>query len=149
MTVAELVELEEKLKQRYLKASKIFLLLTIIYTLWVIIIILGVYSLGLNFKWAAFTIGQWILSAIVLISILIGFELLFIFHYLLTKRKKTKPESRKQPVFIQGKQVYNYTLPIGAKGGIFSKTFILIDEDRVLHLRYQMIPPNDLWGKPQ
>jgi small-conductance mechanosensitive channel len=149
MAVTELIELEERLKQRYLKASKIFLLLTIIYTLWVIIIILGVYSLGLNFKWAAFTIGQWILSAIVLISILIGFELLFILHYLLSKRRKAKPKASKEPVFIQGKEVYDYTLPIGAKGGIFSKTFILIDENRVLHLRYQMIHPNDLWGKPQ
>jgi membrane protein YdbS with pleckstrin-like domain len=149
MAVTDLIELEERLKQRYLKASKIFLLLTIIYSLWVIIIIIGVYSLGLNFKWATFTIGQWISSAIALISILIGFELLFILHYLYLKRKKAKPEPSKQPVYIQGKQLYHYTLPIGAKGGIFSKTFILIDENRVLHLRYQMIPPNELWGKQQ
>jgi hypothetical protein len=36
-----------------------------------------------------------------------------------------------------------------AKGGIFSKTYIIIDEDRVLNIRYQMIPPNDLWGQQQ
>jgi hypothetical protein len=147
MAVDDLIELEERLKQRYLKASKIFLLLTIIYTLWVVIIILGVYTLGLNFKWAAFTIGQWIFSAIILISILIALELLFVLHYWISKRRKAKPEPKEQPTYIQGKQVLNYTLPIGAKGGIFSKTYILIDENRVLHLRYQMIPPNDLWGK--
>jgi hypothetical protein len=147
MAVPDLIEVEERLKQRYLKVSKIFLLLTIIYTVWVIITILGVYILGFNFKWAAFTIGQWILSAIVLISILIALELLFILHYWISKRRKAKPEPQGQPTYIQGKQVLNYTLPFGAKGGIFSKTYILIDENRVLHLRYQMIPPNDLWRK--
>jgi hypothetical protein len=52
-------------------------------------------------------------------------------------------------LYIQGKQVHNYTVPLDAKGGIFSKTFILIDEDSILNVRYQMIPSDDLWGNKQ
>jgi hypothetical protein len=140
---------EEKLKQRYLKISKIFLLITLIFSLWIVVVIIGFYNLEFAPKWAALTIEQWILSAIVLISILICFEIIFILHYLSSKRKKVKPEPTRHPEYLQGKQVHNFTIPVGAKGGIFSKTYILIDENRVLHLRYQMIPPNDLWRKQQ
>ena len=136
---------EDPLQQRYLKTSKIFFLITLIYILWIAIIILGTYTLGLGPKWAAFTIEQWVLSAIGLISVLLALQVVFILHYLILKRKKAKPEQQLQ--YLQGKQVHNYTLPIGAKGGIFSKTYILIDDDRVLRIRYQMIPPQDLWGK--
>ena len=147
MTTEEPIWDEEKLKRRYLKASKLLFFFTILYSLWVAIVIMGVYFLQLENKWAVFTLGQWILSAIILISVVIILEIIFLLHNALLRKKQLHPE---QPIqYIQGKEVHNYTIPTDAKGGIFSKTFIIIDEDRVLNLRYQMIPPNDLWGKKQ
>jgi hypothetical protein len=139
---------EEKQKHRYLKVSKFLFLITIIFCLWIAITIMGVYFLQLGNKWAAFTIEQWILSGIFLVSVVIGLEIVFLLYFALSKKRHLQPEPEKE-VFVQGKKVHNFTLPIDAKGGIFSKTYILIDENSVLNLRYQMIPPHDLWGQHQ
>jgi hypothetical protein len=149
MTTEEPIWDEEKLKRRYLKASKLLFLFTILYSLWVALVIMGAYFLQLENKWAVFTIGQWILSAIILISVVIAIEIFFLLHNTLLRKKKVQAEQPQQPVYLQGKQVNSYTIPQGAKGGIFSKTFIIIDETRVLNLRFQMIPPNDLWKQKQ
>jgi len=140
---------EEKQKQRLLKVSKFFFLLIVLYSLWIAVIIMGVYFLQLGIKWAILPMEQWILSAIALISIAIGLEVVLLIQYILSRKKQLQPKKQKQPENIQGKQVHNYTIPVDAKGGIFSKTYILIDENRVLNLRYQMIPPNHLWGQKQ
>jgi len=141
---------EETQKQRMLTASKIFFLLTLLYSLWIVVVIIGVYFLRLGNRWAVLTTEQWMLSAIFLISIAIGLEVVLLIRYALSHRKPLEPdEPKKQKQYIQGKQVHNFTLPLNAKGGIFSKTYILIDEDRVLNLRCQMIPPNELWGQQQ
>ncbi len=141
---------EESQKQRLLKVTKFFFLFTVLYTLWIAVIIMGVYFLGFGNKWAILTMEQWVLSAIGLISIAIGLEVVLVIQYTLSRKKHLQPlEPKKQKEFIQGKHVHSYTIPFDAKGGIFSKTFILIDEKRVLNIRYQMIPPNDLWGQQQ
>jgi hypothetical protein len=140
---------EERQKQRLLKASKFFFLITILYSLWIAVLIMGVYFLKLGNKWAILTMEQWILSAIALISIAIGLEVVLLLQYILSRKKQLQPKKQKQQEYIQGKQVNNFTIPVDAEGGIFSKTYILIDENRVLNLRYQMIPPNDLWGQKQ
>ncbi|MBP1662055.1 MAG: hypothetical protein H6P94_304 [Thermoplasmatales archaeon] len=141
---------EEQQRQRLLKAMKFFFLITILYSLWITLVIMGVYYLHLGNQWAYLSMEQWILTAIGLISIAIGVECVLLLQYILTKRKTQEPaEPKKQKEYIQGKQVHSITIPMDAKGGIFSKTYILIDEDRVLNIRYQMIPPNDLWGQQQ
>jgi hypothetical protein len=141
---------EEQQKQRLLKATKIFFLVTVLYTLWVAIVIMGIYFLELGNKWAILSMEQWILSAIALIAIAIGLEVVLLIQYTLSRRKKQEqPAVKKQKEYIQGKQIHSYTIPFDAKGGIFSKTYILIDEGRVLNVRYQMIPPDDLWGQQQ
>lgn len=138
----------EKLKRRFLKASKILLLLAIIYILWIAVLIIGIYFLKLGSKWAILTIEQWIYSAIALFSFIIVLDIVFLLSNVVSRRKQVTQE-KPQRVVLHGKQVHSYTIPIGAKGGIFSKTYIMIDETRVLNLRYQMILPNDLWGKKQ
>lgn len=148
MATAEPPRDEEKLKRRYLKALKVFLLLAIIYTLWIAVLIIGIYFLKLGSKFAILTIDQWIYSAIALLSIIIVLDIIFLLRYV-ASRKKQITQEKPQHVFLHGKQVHSYTLPVGAKGGIFSKTYIMIDETRVLNLRYQMIQPNILWGKKQ
>lgn len=139
---------EEKFQHRYLRIAKIFFLLCILYLLWIALVIIGAYFLRLGINWAVLTVEQWILSAIFLISVVIGLEIVLLLSYTLSKKRHLKPESKKE-LYIQGKRVHNYTVPLDAKGGIFSKTFILIDEDSILNVRYQMIPSDDLWGNKQ
>ncbi len=141
--------LEEKQKHRLLRATKIFFLVTILYSCWIILVVLGTYFLKLGYNWAGLTLEQWILSAIVLIGLILAVEIIVLLRYLLPRIKRLRPEKTKRKEYIQDKRVYRYTIPQDAKGGIFSKTYVLIDEDRVLNLRYQMIPPNDLWGQKQ
>jgi len=55
---------------------------------------------------------------------------------------------KNKPVeYINGKKIHIYTSPKGTEGGIFSKTYIEIDEHNLLRLRTLMIPPGELWGK--
>jgi len=145
MAAEESIWDEEKFQHRYLRVAKFFFLLAVIYLLWIALVLIGAYFLRLGNKWAVLTVEQWILSAIFLISIVIGFEIVLLLYDTLSKKRHLQPKTQKK-MFIQGKKVHNYTLPIDAKGGIFSKTYILIDENSVLNLRYQMIPPHDLWG---
>jgi hypothetical protein len=91
---------------------------------------------------------QWILSSIILYSIFIGLVLLFVLHYFIVKKRQIEREKPK-PLFFKGKRLHTYTLPDNSKGGIFSKTFVKIDNDSILSLRYQMIQPRDLWSKKE
>ncbi len=141
--------LEEKQKNKLLKATKIFFLVTVLYSCWIALVILGTYFLRLGYNWAGLSLEHWILSAIILIGLILIIEIILLLQYLLPRMKRQRPEKPKRKEFIQDKRVYRYTIPSGVKGGIFSKTYILIDENRVLNLRYQMIPPNDLWGNQQ
>ena len=149
MATTEPIWDEEKQKQRLLKASKLIFLIIMIYSLWIALLIISVYYLEFEKEWAILTLEQWILSAIILISIAIGLEIILIILFILSKKKQLQLEKQKQPIYLEGKQVHNYTIPVNAKGGIFSKTYILIDQKRVLNLRYQMIPPYDLLGQKQ
>jgi hypothetical protein len=148
MPTVENERYEDKLKVRYLKISKIIILLAVIYLIWTVFHIISVYFLGFGNKWAALTMDQWIISSIILFSICIGLVLLFILHYYIIKKIRIEREKPK-PIFYKGKRLYIHTLPDGSKGGIFSKTFVKIDEDKILSLRFQMIPPINLWGKTE
>src|SRR5512136_2674392 len=100
---------EEGHKQRLLKATKFFFIFTVLYTVWIIIVIMGIYFLELGSKWAIFTMEQWILSAIALISIAIGLEVVLLVQYTLARKKHLKPKKQKE--YVQGKQVHSYTIP--------------------------------------
>ena len=135
---------DEQLKTFYLKLSLIILIIAVIYLIWTVINIISVYSFGFDYNWAGPSLDQWILSSIALFSICIVLVLLFILHQHMTKLKRIEREKPK-PLLFKGKRLYIFTQPKGSKGGIFSKTYIKIDENKVLSLRFQMIPPKDLW----
>ena len=65
------------------------------------------------------------------------------------KKKKRMEKGKIEPEYINGKRVHVLTFPHGKEGGIFSKTYIQIDEDNVLRLRTLLIPPDELWGKKE
>ena len=139
---------ENVLKVRYLRISKIMIILAVIYSLWIIFIMVSVYFLGFGNKWALLTMDQWIISGIILLGLFVGLNVIFILHHSLVKRKRIESEKPK-PLSFKGKKLHIYTLPANSKGGIYSKTFVKIDGDSILNLRYQMISPYELWGKKE
>ena len=138
---------EDILKIRYLKTSKIILILAVIYALWITILIISVYFLGI-YKLAFLTMDQWIISSIILLGVFVGLDIIFILHHYMVKRKRIESEKPK-PIYYKGKKLHLYTLPADSKGGIFSKTYVKIDGDNILNLRFQMIPPYEMRGKKQ
>jgi len=146
MPTVEVKRDEDKLKARYLEISKIIALLAVIYLIWTVFHIISVYFLGFGNRWAALTMDQWVLSSIIFLSICISLVLLFVLHHYIVKKRRIENEKPK-PAFYRGKRLYTHTLPDKSKGGIFSKTFVKIDDGTTLVLRFQMIPPINLWGK--
>jgi uncharacterized membrane protein YcjF (UPF0283 family) len=150
MAATESTANEETRKRRYLRFSKLILLFAMIYVLWIAIVIIGTFQLTLGVSWATFTVEQWVLSAIALFAFLIIIELLFFIRLSMTTYKKKKvQEGATSEQYIKGRRVHTFTVPLDAKGGIFSKTFIKIDESSVLNLRYQITAPPELWGKKE
>ena len=148
MELKETVERKHKLEKRYIGVSKLFLLFGFIYFIWTVFIIISTYYLGFGNNWAALTMDEWILSSVAILSLLIIFELLFVVHHF--KIKKDIVELGKpRPTFFKGKRLHVYTIPEDSKGGIYGKTYIKLDENNVLSIRYQLIPPYDLWGKKE
>jgi len=135
---------EDVLKRRYKRASKIIILLALLYFIWMAVNIISVYYFGYGNKWAFLTMNEWILSGIIFYIFLIVIILLFVLHHVQAKKKRIRQEAP-QPVYEQGKRLHEYTLPEGSQGGIYSKTFVTIDEHNILKLRFQMIPPKELW----
>ena len=131
-------------KKRYLKWLKFFFLIVILYIIWIIIVISSIYFFNMGYRWSYFTIDQWIIGGCVLIGVFLIFELFFIFTLL--KHPEPRGE-KKQAHMYNGKQLHVFTYPVHVKGGIFSRTYIPLDENAIIRIRTQMIQPEQLWGK--
>jgi hypothetical protein len=137
---------EKKLIKRYSMISKLLILLTFVFVLWFLILLMGIYIWNYESDWAVIGFKNWILIMSVLISLFILLNIGLYLHLKSIDKKRIKEEKPK-PEFIKGKRVLIYTYPDDSKGGIFSKTYISIDENNVLRLRLLMIKPDELWGK--
>jgi len=144
----ELVERpwDEVLKRRYVRFSKFILIIAVIYTIWTSIVIASVYLLRAPFNWAGFPVDIWVMSNIGLLAVLLGIECVFLLHFLIERQKHMQPRKPKK-TFFHGKRLFTYTIPESSHGGFFTKTYIEIDDESILNLRYQMIPSQDLWKK--
>ena len=47
--------------------------------------------------------------------------------------------------YLDGKKVYEYTFPKNNRGGVYSKTYVKIDDSFLLRVRNQMISAEILW----
>ena len=144
---ADLRNIEGRLIGRYSRLFKLFLLIAILVIICVVIILLGI-TLGLGRNWASFGVNSWIVALCALFGVFIILELIFYFHFS-SVRKKRIELGKPKPEFINGKRVYVFTYPKEREGGIFSKTYIDIDDNIVLRLRSLMIPPKELWSKKE
>jgi len=142
--IEDISKVEDKLIVKYSRLSKIFLLITVLFGIWILFIALTTILLKFEPAWALFTLDIWMYAWCFVVVFFILLILVFFFHYSSVKKKRIEQEKPK-PEFIDGKRLYVYTYPKGYEGGIFSKTYIKIDDNNVLRLRTLMIPPNELW----
>ena len=142
----EMRRFEFKLQKRYTILSILFLLLGIILFSWVVMVYSGILFLDYGQNWAVLTLEEWVIVASIMIAIFIIIQLILYKRFSVAKYK-TKAADKPGHDFIDGKRVIDYTYPKGMEGGIFSKTYLNIDEKTILRLRTLMIPPEDLWGE--
>jgi len=137
---------EYALSARYIKLTKVFLLIAVLCVLWVAVVALGIVFMDFGPAWALVTLETWVVFLSVIFALFIGIDLLAHMHYKMVKDKRIEAE-RPKPEFIDGKRVYEYTHPQGVGGGIFSKTTVTIDGHTMVRVRSLMVPPGELWVK--
>ena len=142
----ELRSIEDKLRNRYSLLSKLFILIAILFTIFIVIVFLGITYLGYGYNWAGISLEGWVIALCSLFGVFIILELILYFHFSSAKTKRIDAEKPKIE-FINGKRVHVFTFPKGKEGGIFSKTYIEINENSVLRVRSLIIPPEELWSK--
>ena len=132
----------------YPKLSKLFLITSILFIIWILFVAMGAFILEMGPNWALLNLENWITAWSVLTVIFILLEVVFYFQYTSKVDKKLELDKTESEV-LHGKRVYVYTYPTGAEGGIFSKTYVSIDENSVLRLRGLMISQQNLWDKKE
>jgi hypothetical protein len=146
-TQTDLIEFQKRIRKKYTRLSLFIFILGIIFILWAFIVTLGIYIWNYSSNWALISFENWIIVVSVIIVIFVLIEIAFYSRFSSLNERKIL---EKKPVeFINGKRVFIYTYPKGTVGGIFSKTYIDIDEQNILRLRTLMIPPGEIWGKTE
>jgi len=161
MVEAEPEGINIRLRAKYRRITLLLLVVAILFTIWTLAVIFAVFSLQLAGRWTLISPTYWVLADITIVALFLVVDALIFSRYRAKThpsrpkaarvKKARKAKAQKEPAsqMMKGRAVYTVTLPIGAKGGIFSKTFVAIDDSRVLQLRYQMIPPTSLWPPQQ
>ena len=143
-TEFELHGLEDKLTGKYSRLSKLFVIITILFVVLIAVAFLGIAAFGYGYNWMLVSLEGWIIIVSALILIFIILELFF-YSSLSGLQNKIKEFKKPEPEFIDNRKIYAYTIPKGADGGVFSKTYIEIDEHSTLRLRTLIIPPEELF----
>jgi len=141
-------ETEEKLRLRYSKLSKIFLILGFLLVLWAIIVFISARVLNYGYDWALLSVQNWVLLVSIIIVIFIVLIVIFFIHFY-TLGKKLSLVKKPKVEYVAGKKVHIFTFPQGSEGGIFSKTYVEIDDENILRVRTLMLSPEKLWGKKE
>jgi len=132
--------------QSYMFLPKLFLILAIILFMWIVVLISGPIVLGWSSTWAGLSLSLWIL----IISVLIGlFILMDIILYLrpMPIENESFFQDVSTPETSSGLKVHNFTYPSESQGGLFSKTYVKIDDTNVIRIRNQMVSAEQLWDK--
>jgi hypothetical protein len=146
-------EKKQKIKTKnqiktYLIISKIFALISFLFLLLVITIAIGTISLDMEPNWAALTFEYWAIIWCVLTGIFIFIDT-FLYIKIRHKGEIIIEQKEEKEEILHGKKIVVYTHPENAEGGIFSKTYIPIDENSVLRLRELIVNAKELWGKKE
>jgi len=144
----EIRAFEDRLLGRYSLLSKLLVLISIVLIIWVLVVIIGTIVLGYGYNWAGFTLDNWMIFVSTLLFVFIILDVVFYYHFSSVRDQRIEIEKPK-PEFINGKHVHVFTFPKGMEGGIFSKTYIKIDEHDILRLRTLIIDPEELWSQTE
>jgi hypothetical protein len=129
---------------------KLFLIITVVLVMWIIIILSGPLVGVLETNWAGLSPSLWMISISIFIGVFIIIDIILYAtpYFFITQSSNLvsmDPVEFPEVEYRKGKQVYEFTYPVGSKGGIFSKTYILIDNNNILRIRNQMIKNEDAW----
>jgi len=137
--------------KQILMLPKLFVILTVIFAMWIVIVLGGPIFGVFEPNWTGISPSLWM----ILISILIGaFIVIDIVLYATPKFFSQSEEMEKSINLVEfpeveqrdGKQVYEFTYPVGSKGGVFSKTYVKINEGAIVRIRNQMINKEEIWN---
>ena len=134
----------EKKKLRSRAIAKALFIISTLYLILFIAVILIVYYFGIGYKWIQ------ALQISLPIALLIGIIIYAIFIVIILSLYASYRSAKKKVVESKAlgngeKPLYVYTYPEGARGGIFSRTIIKIDNNAEVNIRYQMVKPEELW----
>ena len=138
---------QKNIRIRNYHISKFFLILSFLLIIWIIFVLIGISLLGLTPDWTYLNLEYWIYLWLIITITFIIIDIIIYFRLDVSVDVFPESDEGSNLEYIHGKRIYVYTFPTGIKGGIFSKTYIKIDEDNVLRLRTIMIHPGDLWDK--
>lgn len=141
-------EKKQGLEHRYLVQLESSLLFVLLYCIWVLFVIISIYYFGMGYRWSLLSMDEWIYSGCAVIGFFFVVELVIYLHY--RSRTKTYKKEEKTPAFsFQGKPTHIFTYPLNTKGGMFSKTYIPLDNNTLLLVRAQILSPQELWKKKE
>lgn len=137
----------ESMKKRRRLLSKILLLISMILIAFILILVFMIYYAKIGFIFLHYLPISLSTLSIIFVIIIALFAVIEILLHLDFKVKKRKLEAtlKPKPVLYKGKKLYTFTYPEGARGGVFSKTIIDIDDQITINLRYQVLKPQDIW----
>ena len=127
------------LKNEYYKWFEIFFVIAFLFFILVISIFIGTIASDIEIDWAIFSMTDWAYAGCATVAFFIILDIIFYGRIFSSSKTKTgKNKSRRE--LINGKKVYTFTHPKEIKWGPFSKTYIQIDEDHILNIRFPINP---------
>ena len=137
-------------KKDLLLLPKLFLVITVVLIMWIVVLLsgplFGIFEPG----WTGLSPALWSLIVSILIGIFIIIDIVLYATPRFFMGHLTDAPSFQSIEFPEieqrdGKQIYEFTYPVSAKGGVFSKTYVQIGENAVLRIRNQMIKKEEIW----
>jgi hypothetical protein len=97
-----------------------------------------------------FPLSTWLLAISIIFGIFIIIDTILYAYPKPIIYAETLSETHRMPSLVdikEGKEIYDYKFPKNVVGGLFSKTFIPIDDKTVLRLRHQLISEDMMRNK--
>ncbi|MFO8077542.1 MAG: hypothetical protein R6U21_02720 [Thermoplasmatota archaeon] len=117
--------------------------------MWIVIVASGSMILGLGSSWAGLSLGLWALLVSALVGIFIVLDIVFLINPnlgMVSSDEFGRPTEMKVPEYRDGKRIYEFTFPNQAKGGLFSKIYLQVDDTFLIRIRNQMFSADELWS---
>jgi len=129
---------------------KLFLVITVVLIMWIVIVLSGPMFGVFEPDWTGLSPSLWLLMVSIFIGIFIVIDIIlyatprfFVDQSVVEFGTVESPEIENR----NGKQVHEFTFPVGVKGGVFSKTYVQIEQNKILRIRNLMIKKEDVWKK--